>query len=175
MRRLIFIGGIHGSGKGTVCKEICDKWPVKHLSASDLIKWKEISLDEKNKKVANVSLTQERLIIGLNAATVTDRVYLLDGHFCLLNKDNQTEKVPMVTFTEIAPMLLSIVIDDVNTIQRRLSTRDGKDYSFDVLEKMQQAEQANAKEVATQLNIPLIVIRNGDQKELIQLLNKIVS
>lgn len=63
MDNIIFIGGIHGVGKGTVCKEIASKTDLVHITASQILKWDEISSSD-NKLVNNISSTQERLIIN---------------------------------------------------------------------------------------------------------------
>lgn len=97
-RKIIFIRGIRGSGKGTISKNICSNTSIIPLTASDLIKWNEMNVDSNNKKVNNILNTQERLIKGLNSIVNNENVYLLDGHFCLLNKNNEPERVPLSTF-----------------------------------------------------------------------------
>jgi adenylate kinase len=58
MNNIIFIGGIHGSGKGTVCKNISKQTNLITNIASELIKWNDIS-HQNNKKVNNINETQE--------------------------------------------------------------------------------------------------------------------
>lgn len=171
-RRIIFIGGIHGVGKGTVSKAICSQADTIHLSASDLIKWNEVSADEKNKKVENILGTQERLINELNFAVQEGKTYLLDGHFCLLNKNNEPEKVPFETFKKIAPIIIAVVVDDIAKIVNRLNSRDGKNYDFITLNNMQHMEVDYANELSVQLNTPFIIIKNGDPNELMRLIEK---
>jgi adenylate kinase len=60
-KEIIFVGGIHGVGKGTFCRKISDSFQVEWFSASDLLKWSEISTKE-NKKVADFDETQQRLL-----------------------------------------------------------------------------------------------------------------
>lgn len=43
---IIFIGGVHGVGKGTICQKIKEKLDFTHLSASEVLKWD----DFKNEK-----------------------------------------------------------------------------------------------------------------------------
>jgi len=62
--KIAFIGGIHGVGKSTICRQICDEIKLEYLSASELLKWKEINEDVKNKKVISRPDTQDRLITG---------------------------------------------------------------------------------------------------------------
>lgn len=63
---ITFIGGIHGFGNITICRQICDEVKLEYLSASELIKWKDINEDIQNKKVRNIPATQDRLIIRLD-------------------------------------------------------------------------------------------------------------
>ncbi|MDG1730294.1 MAG: AAA family ATPase [Algibacter sp.] len=35
---IIFAGGIHGAGKGTICKELSQSFKFNHLSASEVLK-----------------------------------------------------------------------------------------------------------------------------------------
>lgn len=99
---IIFIGGIHGVGKGTVCKEIVSRTNLVHITASEILNWKEIS-DIDNKLVANISKTQERLVQGLKKLIKKDVQYLLDGHFCLLNSDGISTRVDEDVFDKIKP------------------------------------------------------------------------
>jgi adenylate kinase len=61
-RKIIFVGGIHGVGKGTICKVLAQKFDFEHLSTSQVLKWNEIS-NLKNKKVQNFAITQDRLLM----------------------------------------------------------------------------------------------------------------
>lgn len=38
MKKVVFVSGVHGSGKGTLCRSLNDLSCVKSYSASDLIK-----------------------------------------------------------------------------------------------------------------------------------------
>ena len=42
--------GIHGVGKCTICQQICSELNLEYLSASELLKWKAVIEDAKNKK-----------------------------------------------------------------------------------------------------------------------------
>lgn len=162
---IIFIGGIHGVGKGTICKELCQSFKLHHLSASDVLKWEEIS-DKKNKKVDNLNSTQERLLYGLSQIIEHDKKYLIDGHFCLLNFDGNPVKVPEDTFIKINPNAIIIITCDEQTILKRLKKRDKMNYSIDILEKMQDLEVKYAQEVSLRLNIPFFNVKTSDDKSL---------
>lgn len=165
MRNIIFIGGIHGVGKGTICKEIASKTDLVHITASEILKWDEISSSD-NKLVNNISSTQERLINGLNGLIKNDKRYLLDGHFCLLNSNGIPCKIDEDTFDSINPKIISIVIDDIEKIVDRLEKRDNKKYDIKILDELQQMEIEYAKYLSKKYSIPYIEIRNNDYKSL---------
>lgn len=169
IKNIIFLGGIHGVGKGTICKEIASKTKLIHITASQILKWEEISeLD--NKKVENISSTQERLIIGLKKLIQKNENYLLDGHFCLLNSEGIPSRVDEETFRQINPKLLTIVIDNPHEIAKRLSTRDGKIYDFKTLNNFQNMEIEYAKYLSEKHSIPYVEIKNGDFNQLLKLI-----
>ncbi len=163
---IIFIGGIHGVGKGTICKEIVSKTDLIHITASEILKWNEISSSD-NKLVQNISSTQERLIYGIKNLIENDKQYLLDGHFCLLNSNGIPRKIDEKTFENINPKIISIVIDDIEKIVERLEKRDKKKYDIKILNELQKMEIEYAKYLSKRYSIPYIEIRNNDYKSLL--------
>lgn len=171
-RKIIFVGGIHAVGKGTVCKKLSKKFNFTHLSASQVLKWEEIS-DLDNKKVQDFSTTQERLLTNLNKIIKPSKRYLLDGHFTLLNSFGKPERIDESTFIEIQPELIILVICEPKIIFERLKERDGKIYNLSVLEKMQELEVEHAKYISNILDIPLFTVIDGDTGQIIEHLEKI--
>jgi len=162
---IIFIGGIHGVGKGTICKKLSQKYSFIHLSASEVLKWKEISKIE-NKTVKDFESTQERLIYGLSQIVKPDKKYLLDGHFCLLNAKGIPERIPEITFSKINPSAIIIITCELQTILNRLENRDNKKYDIAILRKMQDLELEFAKEISLKLDLPFFNIKSSDDKSL---------
>lgn len=74
-RNIIFVGGIHGVGKSTVCKQVGEKLGIEYLSASDVLKWRDIKADYKDKNVEDIGYTQDKLIVGLNQIIKIDKKY----------------------------------------------------------------------------------------------------
>lgn len=169
MKNIIFIGGIHGVGKGTICMEIALRANIIHITASQVLKWDEISSTD-NKLVQNISSTQERLLLGLKNLIEKDKQYLLDGHFCLLNSNGVPCKIDEETFDNINPKIISIVIDDVGKIVERLEKRDNKKYDAQTLNELQEMEIEYAKYLSNKYSIPYIEIRNNDYKSLLKII-----
>jgi adenylate kinase len=169
MENIIFIGGIHGAGKGTICNEIVLKTDLIHITASQILKWEDIS-DSDNKLVKNITSTQSRLIIGLKKIIKKDKKYLLDGHFCLLNSDGIPSRIDEETFDQINPKAIAIVIDDIVKIAKRLQERDGKIYNENVLYELQQMEIEYAKYLSDKYSISYIEIKNANYSQLMEII-----
>jgi len=166
-KKIIFIGGIHGVGKGYLCENISSKYQIKHFSASDIIKWGEIS-NIKNKTVNDFDYTQQRLLKELKKIIKKERHYILDGHYCLLNSYNEPERIGIKNFQLINPKILVVVIEDIKIIVERLSNRDNINYTFELLKKMQDMEVEYALFLSKKINIPLINIYKQDYTSLIK-------
>lgn len=174
LNNIIFVGGIHGVGKSTICKEICNKLDINYLSASDLLKWKEVKENPNEKNVIDIPQTQERLIQGLQSILKDDEKYILDGHFCLFDEYFQITRIPFKTFELIKPILITVVIGDIQLINKRLSERDAQTYSVANLQYMQDEEIIYSKEVADKLKIDHIEILVSQYDKLINLLKPLL-
>lgn len=157
MKNIIFIGGIHGSGKGKICDEIISNHRINHLTASEVLKWTEIS-EQNSKTVANITNTQNRLISNLQKIIKENETYLLDGHYCLLNSQNQPEKIPIQTFIDINPNKLLLVITNAKEVKNRLETRDNKIYELSLIENFQNLEIEYANEISKVMSKPILII-----------------
>lgn len=154
-------------GKSTICDDICKKLNLKYLSASKLLKWGEINEDPLNKRVANIPDTQERLIKGIENTVTSQFNYLLDGHYCLLDKNSNIVKIPIDTFRAINPISLNIIVGHSAEIKRRLQQRDEKEYSIELIEKMQHIEFEHAEAISAILNVKLNIGTQSEYSEMI--------
>lgn len=172
---IIFIGGIHGVGKSTICKVVTDMLEIEYLSASQVLKWREIKTDYKDKKVEDIDYTQDKLIIGLNEIVVSDKFYLLDGHFCLFNNLGEINRVPLETFTSIKPILICTIIGNPNEIARKLSSRDHKQYDPNRLLLMQEEEKSYGDSVAKYLQVNYLEISLEQSSILVQTIQTLIE
>lgn len=157
MENIIFIGGIHGSGKGKICDEIISNHNINHLTASEVLKWTEIS-EQNSKSVADITDTQNRLIFNLQKIVKENETYLLDGHFCLLNSQNQPEKIPIQTFIDINPHKIILVVANSKEVKKRLEARDNKIYELSLIENFQELEIEYANEISKVLSKPILIV-----------------
>lgn len=93
-RRIIFVGGVHGVGKTTLCDDLAAKFNIEHFSASTLIAREKEEEHLRSKRVDNIAKNQDHLVVAINKYFNSTSWYLLDGHFCLLNKDNKITQIP---------------------------------------------------------------------------------
>lgn len=161
--KIVFVGGIHGVGKGTFCNEVSKKFSLEHLTASEVLKWNEIS-DLKNKKVEDISSTQERLINNLAKIVKPNQNYLLDGHFALLNSSGIPQKIEDETFVGINPISIILLTCEESTILSRLTNRDDSKYDLKTIQKMQEMEVEHANNISKKLNIPLFEIKDNNSQ-----------
>lgn len=140
---------------------------MEYLSASELLKWKDIHEDGKNKKVKVIPDTQNRLILGLTNMVKKDKFFLLDGHYCLLNSDNEVVNIPLDTFEKINPISLNLILGDISEIKERLETRDNKLYDYSLLERLQNEELTYAKQLSKKLGITLNIGNQSDYSDLL--------
>ncbi len=170
---LIFVGGIHGVGKSKICQEICSELNLEYLSASNVLKWKEINEQSNSKIVKNVNNNQNRLLDGLKNILNNEKDYVLEGHYCLLNKENKIENISSKIFQKIKPKSLFIILGELKEIKRRLKERDGRDYEIDFLDRFQKKELDHAKILSKTLNIPLYICKNDNYLSIFNFMSEI--
>jgi len=160
---IIFIGGIHCAGKSVFSSRLVTRFDVQHVTASALIK-QRVAL-KNDKSVTNVQHNQDVLIEAVEELPRTSSTVLLDGHYCLINKNYQIEKVPLETFKQLNPKGLIVVCDRPDIIRQRLHERDGTEKSEKAIAEFQRSEKEWASEIARELKVPLIQFMSPDADE----------
>lgn len=156
-RKIIFVGGVHGVGKTTLCKNIESRFNIEHFSASNLIAREKTEEHFRNKRVENIAGNQDILVEAINKYLNNENTYLIDGHFCLLNKDNKITEIPYSTFEGICPSAIIVLVDEPENIYTRLSSRDGVKHDLALLRSFQEQEIYNAEYIRDKLNIPYLM------------------
>lgn len=165
MGYVIFVAGIHGVGKSTLCKSVINSIGIKHLTASEIIKkYRQAYIDNKTKYVANIDDNQIILIEGLHQERIGESTVALDGHFALLNEQGEVVAIDTTFFDQLSLSAIVVVVDEPKKIDERLLQRDGRCYGVDRLSKMQEVELQQAEKVALALDVPLLIIdfRTGE-------------
>ena len=165
--KIVFVGGVHGIGKTTLCQSVCFKFDVIHQSASELIKRYSHIEFAQNARVENIDRNQEALINAINEYLDTSKKYLMDGHFCLLNKDRVVTKIPEPTFIAISPVAIILLHDDPSNIYFHLKERDKEIYDLALLTSFQEQELDYSRSIAAKLNIPHLTANPSIDREAI--------
>src|ERR1700723_873908 len=107
MNPVLFVGGVHGAGKTTICRQIALAIPAAHVTAGGLIRemGSAAAANPTDKVVSDVDANQELLLQGLERyrARIGADPIVLDGHFTLLGPDETLTEIPVIVFQKIAP------------------------------------------------------------------------
>lgn len=168
--RIVFVGGIHGAGKTTLGRRVAELLGMEHLTAGALIRAAATSSEVLStgiggKAVLDIDANQDRLLRGLRAHRSrrrSDRAgILMDGHFCLIDANQEVAAIPHAVFEAMCPTALVLVEADVATVAHRLAARDGEALPADIVGLLTVREVAHATAVASRLQVPLYRVR-GD-------------
>lgn len=163
---MIFLGGVHGVGKTSMCDGISDKFGLKVLSASAIIRAeREHPSSDLRTAVSNVGGNQGLLIRGVHRLLAeAPGNYLLDGHFALRTLDGNIEEIEADVFHSIGVRGLICLVDQPAAIAQRLTARDSESHQVDVISQLQSAELSSAESVSGTLALPLKVVQAFDER-----------
>lgn len=151
----IFVAGIYGVGKSTLCQNLSEQLQVPSFSAGDLIS--QINGEEygANKVVADKSRNQRILASQVSKLLTSTPQILLAGHFCIFDSSNKVDCLPNSVFYDLD--IESILLLEVATskIIENLSSRDNKKYTNQQISDLQIAERKKAEEISNYLRCKL--------------------
>lgn len=154
---MVFVGGIHGVGKSSICRDLSEQLGIAHVSASQLVQPARGTLPGKRTHVDDIDSNQQKLVDSLQAFRGEHDRLILDGHFCLVQENGQTAPVPDWVFELIDPSGLILLTREPSLIQKNLYDRDGEKHSVRFLAEFQDREIARAQEIAFALQIGLFI------------------
>lgn len=156
MSKIIFIAGIHGVGKTFLCNQIISKFSLKTYSASKLIEELKKEEFKNNKKIKDINNNQQFLLEAINQIRKKEKVFILDGHFCLLNNKGEITRIQEETFFKISPNAILILHDTADNIIKRLKNRDNAVYDANLIKSFQKEELKYSLEIAEILQVPYL-------------------
>lgn len=168
-KSLIFLGGVHGSGKTTFANNILSTFGYSCTSASELIKTNsgEVNL---NKATKNISNNQKILLSSIKKLKEETYKIVIDGHFCIIDKHGIPKKIPFTVFSEMRPSC--IIVADISTSQLRDNLKKRNPLQLKMnLSEFQRMEREYAVYIAKRLNVPIIIVNTFANKK--TLLNEI--
>ncbi len=162
--KIIFIGGVHGTGKTTMCHSIAQGFGFVHRSASQLIRSaKESAIARDTKVVRDIDSNQKLLLFAIEELRQAGQSILLDGHFSLINQQSEIQKLPVELFAQLKIDATILFFDKPETIAKRLSLRDGNVVDVQFIKAHQEAEIEHASVVASALGLPFFKIHAFDE------------
>ncbi|ALL23630.1 ATP-binding protein [Bacillus tropicus] len=153
----IFLSGIHGVGKSTLATELEKVMDIKTFSVSELIRKSGKDIDTVTKNTEHISSNQELWKVEINKLNIGDSKLLLDGHFCLLDKDKKINPLPFTTFKDTHMTKIICIEGEPQIIRERLLNRDNNEYSIALLEEFQKCELEQATRYSCENDISLFI------------------
>lgn len=169
--KVVFVAGVHGTGKTTLCGRLKADLDVYHYSASALIKTQRGLTKNLAKIAKDVAANNEALVDAVNA--LPDSKILMDGHFSLFTKNHNIFLVPEITFEKINISIIILLTCDPHDIVARLKGRDSYIHPIKEFKALQDAEEAHANHVAKLINVPIIKINTSKPIDYESTLNQI--
>ena len=162
---MIFVSGIHGVGKTFFSNQVKEQLGIATYSASQLITEKRNKGFAANKIVEEIDENQVYLLDAIDELREKGEEFILDGHFCLLNRDGFISRIPMNTFTSLNPDKIVLLTEQPAVIATRRLTRDGIVVKESDIDSFQREEKIYAEEIAKKLGVPLIVSTGSSDLE----------
>jgi adenylate kinase len=162
MNPIVFVGGIHGVGKSTLCRHLAERLAASYVTAGGLIRENAaadhvVTVGIGDKAVPNVDANQAALLRGLDLyrQRVGPGRIVLDGHFSLLDATGAIVDVPTAVYEAIAPVAVALVEAANAVVHARRVERDGAAPSEAIIGLHAARERTRAADVAATLGIPL--------------------
>lgn len=159
LNKRIFITGVYGVGKSTLCRELSKRFRFEYLKSSYLIYEYLKKQPPKDKRISDIGGNQNALIKALRDHVSMESDQILEGHTCLLNEQNVVKRIPEEVFDQLDLSGIILVTRDIFAVSNDLCSRDGIRYNVEVLEKMQQEETVYTQILSQRLDIPLLRIQ----------------
>ena len=161
---MIFVSGIHGVGKDFFLSRICNRTGLKSYSASELIsKYGNVNF-RSDKRTQDISKNQDYLLQAIRNGNLP-KEYILNGHFCLLNNNGKSERIPIGTFYSLNPSKIIVLKQKPEIIVGRRIIRDLEEVSVEETRAFQNEEINYGREVAKKLNVPIAILDSAKDIE----------
>lgn len=151
----IFIAGVYGTGKSTMCSVLSEMLHIPAFSTGDLISATNGEQYGVNKAVSDKNKNQLLLAERVRQLTQKNKKIILAGHFCIFNADNDVEVLPESVYPALDISRIILLESDIQTIISNLRRRDGKNYPAKSVSVLIEKEREQSKQIAEQLNCPL--------------------
>ncbi|WP_445451304.1 AAA family ATPase [Enterococcus faecalis] len=162
MKDYIFLSGIHGVGKTTLANRINEVYPIYKKSVSDLIRSAGKGIEENDKSTSDIDNNQLLWKEELNRFPLKNKILMLDGHFSLLNQENEVVPLAFETFEGTNMKKIILKKEKSIIIQDRLKNRDNRSYPIELIDSFQLMEEKRANLYAKINSIPIFIYDHDD-------------
>ena len=154
---ITFISGVYGVGKSTLGEKISAIINIPFYSAGDLISELNGEIYMENKYVKDKNSNQNILIDAVEKKLQLSKDFILAGHFCIFDKDNKIDLLPMFVFERLDIDRIILLESIKEKILSNISQRDRKTYSTESISNLIKQENIQAKIISDKLNVPLYI------------------
>lgn len=154
---VIFVAGIYGVGKSTLCRKLSMNMGIPFYSAGDLISGVNGEKYGANKAVGDKDKNQQILVSAMDLLLKQQPHIVLAGHFCIFTADNSIELLPRSVFHNLHIETIILLEAEASVIQANLQNRDNKQYSLAALQELQAREREVAYSIAAELSCKLVI------------------
>lgn len=155
----IFIAGIYGTGKSTMCLALADRLHIPAFSAGDLISTVNGEQYGANKTVADKDNNQVLLSEQVRELCEEHEKIILAGHFCIFNADNEVEVLSESVYQTLNITRIFLLEADSQTIIEHLKKRDDRIYSEESVIALSKKEREQGERIAKQLKCPFEIYK----------------
>lgn len=155
----IFIAGVYGTGKSTLCSTLSERLHIPAFSAGDLISAMNGEQYGANKAVADKNNNQVLLAERVRELNYENGQIILAGHFCIFNADNGVEVLPESVYSALDITRIVLLEADIQSIIANLRQRDGKNYSEKSISTLIKKEREQSERISKQLKCPLNIYK----------------
>lgn len=155
----IFIAGVYGTGKSTMCSALSKRFHIPAFSAGDLISSINGEQYGVNKTVLDKNRNQVLLAERVRELNRKNSQIILAGHFCIFNADYRVEILPESVYSALNITQIILLEADVRNIVVNLRRRDGKDYSEKNVSVLIEKEREQSERISKQLRCPLHIYK----------------
>ncbi len=155
----IFVAGVYGTGKSTICSALSKRLNIPAFSAGDLISAVNGEQYGANKSVVDKDINQVLLAERVQELNSKNKQIILAGHFCIFNAQDCVEILPESVYSALNVTHIVLLEADVQDIISNLRRRDGKDYSEKSVTALMEKEREQSERISKQLKCPLYICK----------------
>ena len=155
----IFIAGVYGTGKSTMCSALSERLHIPAFSSGDLISSINGERYGANKTVTDKEYNQVLLAERVSELNRENERIILAGHFCIFNTDNHVDVLPESVYFALNITRIILLESDIHNIIAHLRYRDGKEFSEKSISTLIEKEREQSERISKRLNCPLEIYK----------------